>query len=54
MAFLRCDYRSNSLEMATSFCVVLPDDKPLKDTPVVYLLYCLSHNSTNFERYTIL
>ena len=52
MAFLRCDYRSKSLEMATSFCVVLPDDRPLKDTPVVYLLHGLSDNCTNWERYT--
>ena len=52
MAFLRCDYRSNSLVMSTSFCAILPDDKPLKDSNVVYLLHGLSDNCTNWERYT--
>ncbi len=52
MALLKVEYLSKSLEMATSFQVVLPDEGDLGQAKVVYLLHGLSDNCTGWTRYT--
>lgn len=52
MAHLRCDIKSQALDMATSLEVILPDEGKLKDAPVVYLLHGLSDNCSGWSRYT--
>ena len=52
MALLKVEYSSKSLEMATSFQVVLPDEGDLGQAKVVYLLHGLSDNCTGWTRYT--
>ena len=39
MAFFRCDVMSESLGMATSVLVTMPDTGDLAAAPVVYLLH---------------
>lgn len=50
MAFLRCDFFSEALQMETSFQLVFPDKEDLKSLPVVYLLHGLSDNATCWQR----
>ena len=50
MAFLRCDFRSQQLQMQTSMQVVFPQGEPLGQIPVVYLLHGLSDNATCWQR----
>lgn len=52
MAFLRCDFSSKTLQMATSAQIILPDEGDLAEAPVVYLLHGLSDNCTGWQRYT--
>lgn len=52
MAHLRIDWMSQSLQMATSAEVILPEEGDLKNAKVVYLLHGLSDNCTGWCRYT--
>ena len=52
MAFFRCDVISESLGMATSVLVTMPDTGDLAAAPVVYLLHGLTDNCTGWLRYT--
>ena len=52
MAHLRCDFRSESLDMNTSMTVVLPEGVKQSEVPVIYLLHGLSDNCTGWSRYT--
>ena len=52
MAFFRCDVMSESLGMATSVLVTMPDTGNLAAAPVVYLLHGLTDNCTGWLRYT--
>ena len=52
MAFFRCDVMSESLGMATSVLVTMPDTGDLAAAPVVYLLHGLTDNCTGWLRYT--
>lgn len=52
MALLRCDVMSDSLKMATSIILTLPENRPLGDVPVIYLLHGLTDNCTGWTRYT--
>lgn len=52
MAFFRCDVMSESLGMATSVLVTIPDTGDLAAAPVVYLLHGLTDNCTGWLRYT--
>ena len=52
MVYLRCDFSSKALEMATSFIALLPDETPPSEAPVVYLLHGLSDNCTGWTRFT--
>lgn len=52
MAYLHCEIVSKSLEMATAFTAILPEEGDLGDCPVVYLLHGLSDNCTGWSRYT--
>ena len=48
MAFFRCDVMSESLGMATSVLVTMPDTGDLAAAPVVYLLHGLTDNCTGW------
>lgn len=52
MAHIRCDFRSEVMEMGTSMTVVLPEGAALEERPVVYLLHGLEDNCTGWTRYT--
>lgn len=52
MAHLRCDFKSNVLDMNTSMTVILPEDRCIKEANVVYLFHGLSDDSTGWTRYT--
>ncbi len=52
MAHLRCDFRSDVMEMNTSMTVILPEKTDLSQVPVVYLLHGLEDNCTGWVRYT--
>lgn len=52
MAHLRCDFRSNAMEMNTSMTVILPEGVKQSDVRVVYLLHGLEDNCTGWSRYT--
>ena len=52
MAHLRCDFRSEALEMNTSMTVILPEKADLSKGKVVYLLHGLEDNCTGWVRYT--
>lgn len=53
MAHLRVDFRSESMDMNTSMTVVLPEQKKLDNTKVVYLLHGLADNCSGWSRYTL-
>lgn len=50
MAFLRCDFYSQQLQMQTSVQVVFPEGERLDKIPVVYLFHGLSDNATCWQR----
>lgn len=52
MANFRCEWISETLGMATSTVVILPEEGNLAQIPVVYLLHGLSDNCTSWSRYT--
>lgn len=52
MAFLRVEFDSKALEMATSVQVYLPDEGDLSQVKVVYLLHGLTDNCTAWARYS--
>ncbi|MDO5399656.1 MAG: alpha/beta hydrolase family protein [Eubacteriales bacterium] len=52
MAYLHCEIFSRTLDMATAFVAILPEEGSLKECPVVYLLHGLSDNCTGWSRYT--
>ncbi|MBQ0070377.1 MAG: prolyl oligopeptidase family serine peptidase [Spirochaetales bacterium] len=52
MAHIRCDFRSEALDMNTSMIVILPETKPLNTVKVVYLLHGLADNCSGWSRYT--
>lgn len=52
MAHLRCDFRSEAMDMNTSMTVVLPEGVKQSEVPVVYLLHGLADNCTGWSRYT--
>lgn len=52
MAHLRVDFRSEVMDMNTSMTVVLPEQKRLDNTKVVYLLHGLADNCSGWSRYT--
>lgn len=52
MAYIRCDFRSEVLDMGSSMIVILPEKIKMKDANVVYLLHGLSDNCTGWSRYT--
>ena len=52
MAHLRCDFRSEALDMNTSMTVVLPEGVELSTVRVVYLFHGLCDNCSGWSRYT--
>lgn len=52
MAHIRCDFRSEVMDMNTSMTVVLPEAVDLNKVKVVYLLHGLADNCTGWSRYT--
>lgn len=52
MAYIRCDFSSEYLKMATSFIALLPEQLSLSEVPVIYLLHGLTDNCTGWSRYT--
>lgn len=52
MAHLRVDFRSEVMDMNTSMTVILPEQKKLDNTKVVYLLHGLADNCSGWSRYT--
>lgn len=52
MSFFRCDLMSESLGMATSVLVTMPDTGDIAAAPVIYLLHGLTDNCTGWARYT--
>ena len=52
MALLKVEYAAKSLEMATVFRAVLPDEGDLGKVKVVYLLHGLTDNCTGWIRYS--
>ncbi len=52
MAHIRCDFRSEILDMMTSMTVILPDGRNMAKTKVVYLLHGLADNCTGWSRFT--
>ncbi len=53
MAYFRCDFKSEALDMNTSMVVLIPDEiEDVKSAKVVYLLHGLSDNCTGWTRYT--
>lgn len=52
MAHIKCDFRSEVLDMGTSMTVVIPEKEKGRNTKVVYLLHGLGDNSTGWTRYT--
>ena len=52
MAHIRCDFRSEALDMNTSMTVVLPEGVELSSVPVIYLFHGLCDNCSGWSRYT--
>lgn len=52
MALLRMEYASQALAMNTSVQVILPDEGPLSQAKVIYLLHGLTDNCTGWTRYS--
>ncbi len=52
MAHIRCDFRSETLDMGTSMTVFLPESIDCSKVKVVYLLHGLADNCTGWARYT--
>lgn len=52
MALLRCDFRSEVLDMVSSMNVVLPESMNASEARVVYLLHGLADNCSGWLRYT--
>jgi S-formylglutathione hydrolase FrmB len=52
MAHLTCTFSSECLKMNTSLTIVLPEDREMCRTRVVYLLHGLMDNCTGWTRYT--
>lgn len=52
MAHIRCDFRSEALDMNTSMTVVLPEGVVLSSVPVIYLFHGLCDNCSGWSRYT--
>lgn len=52
MAHLRCDFRSNVMDMITSMTVILPEGVKQSEVQVVYLLHGLADNCSGWSRYT--
>lgn len=52
MAHIRCDFRSETLDMGTSMTVFLPESIDCSKARVVYLLHGLADNCTGWARYT--
>lgn len=53
MAHIRCDFRSEVLDMGTSMTVFLPESIKTSEARVLYLLHGLADNCTGWSRYTI-
>lgn len=52
MAHIRCDFRSEALDMNTSMTVVLPEGVELSSVPVIFLFHGLCDNCSGWSRYT--
>lgn len=52
MAHIRCDFRSEVLDMNTSMTVIVPEQGEREQLPVVYLLHGLADNCSGWSRYT--
>lgn len=52
MAHIRCDFRSETLDMGTSMTAFLPENLDCSKAKVVYLLHGLADNCTGWARYT--
>ena len=52
MAHIRCDFRSEILDMGTSMTVILPEGNDASSVPALYLLHGLADNCTGWTRYT--
>lgn len=52
MAHLRCDFRSEVLDMNSSMVVVLPEGPRMDEVRVVTLLHGLADNCSGWSRYT--
>lgn len=52
MAHIRCDFRSEVMDMNTSMTVVLPENVELDKVNVVYLFHGLADNCSGWSRYT--
>lgn len=52
MAHIRCDFRSETLDMGTSMTAFLPEGMDCSKARVVYLLHGLADNCTGWARYT--
>lgn len=52
MAHLRCDFRSEVMDMNTSMTVILPEGVEQSEVRVIYLLHGLADNCSGWSRYT--
>lgn len=52
MAHIRCDFRSEVLDMGLSMVVFLPENISVRTAKTVYLLHGLADNATGWSRYT--
>lgn len=52
MAHLRCDFRSDVMDMNTSMTVILPEGIQQSEIRVIYLLHGLADNCSGWSRYT--
>lgn len=52
MAHLHMDFIAPSIGMQTQVNIIIPEAKPSKDMPIVYLLHGLSDNASNWVRRT--
>ena len=50
MAYMRCDFSSEQLQMVTSFIALLPEQRELSRVPVIYLFHGLMDNCTGWSR----
>ena len=52
MALIRCDFSSETLDLATAMTVLLPERPDVPPPPVLYLLHGLTDDHTGWTRWT--